>query len=305
MDYQYVIDYLGGSTPQEYHTDPKTAHTETPSARKLFAMQRCFSLPEHIQTCFEAVYVLSGTYSCQINQHTELLHGGDLCILPPSARHSVHMAEDGAAVSILIWPAAFTDIFSGILCAPDILGDFLMNSIYRENVEDYLLFHTGDDEMICATILEMCREMMDTDKYTDRIISGMLVTLFTKLVRTHKDILKSASENGRENAILSMIYDNYATISLSQLAEQLHYTVPYCSKYLKKHLGCSFSQLLKQIRFQKAESLLLNTKMTVMQVSKQLGYENPENFVRAFKQIYEMTPSQYRTFHSPILPPPD
>lgn len=266
--------------------------------------QPYFPLHEHIQTYFETVYVLSGTYTYQINQDMELLQTGDLCILPPYARHSAQMIEEGAAVNILIQPASFTDIFSGILCGQDLLGDFLMNSIYRNNSENYLLFHTGQDEITRSVILEMCHEMMNADEYSDRIISGMLVTLFTKLVRTHKDILKSAPENKRDYEILSMIYDNYATISLSQLAEHLHYTVPHCSKYIRKHLGCNFSDLIKRIRFQKAESLLVNSRMTVTQISKHLGYENLENFVRAFKQIYEMTPSQYRALHSPISPPP-
>lgn len=34
--------------------------------------------------------------------------------------------------------------------------------------------------------------------------------------------------------------------------------------------------------------------MTVSEVGKEIGYENTENFFRAFKKHYHMTPSRYR-----------
>ena len=61
------------------------------------------------------------------------------------------------------------------------------------------------------------------------------------------------------------MYDQYKTITLSGLAEQLHYTVPYCSKYLKNVFGCTFSAMIQKIRFQNAECLLRNSDMTPSQ----------------------------------------
>ncbi|MCM1154525.1 MAG: AraC family transcriptional regulator [Roseburia sp.] len=282
----------------EYRIDQNLKHNI------IILTESLHSVPEHTHDFFEAVYILSGTYTHQINQNTELLHAGDLCILPPAARHSIYTTGSGLGINILIQPAAFMDIFSGIISGEDILGNFLKNSIYRKNTENYLLFHTGQDESVHNIILDMLGEMMEADEYTDTIISGMLVTLYTKLIRTYKNVLKSASESHRDNEILAIIYEHYNTITLSELAEYLHYTIPYCSKYLKNHLGCNFSELLKQIRFQKAENLLENSNTTITKIGKELGYENPENFVRAFKQRYQMTPSQYRALHSPEVPPP-
>ena len=70
--------------------------------------------------------------------------------------------------------------------------------------------------------------------------------------------------------------------------------MPYCSRYLKKNLGCTFSELLRHTRFQRAEEFLTGSSMTVGQISDELGYENPESFIRIFKKEYQMTPAQYR-----------
>lgn len=91
--------------------------------------------------------------------------------------------------------------------------------------------------------------------------------------------------------MLKIMYDQYKTITLSGLAEQLHYTVHYSSKYLKNVFGCTFSAMIQKIRFQNAECLLRNSDMTVSEVGKEIGYENTENFFRAFKKHYHMTPS--------------
>ena len=262
--------------------------------------------PEHMHGYFEMLYILSGVETHLINHQPKRFHTGDLYILPPLAQHSLPENESNN-ITIMIHPDAFENIFSGILHGQDCLGDFLMNSIYRNDSETYLLFHTGHNEELQNIMRRMLDLMANADGYTDRVLTGMLVLLFTSLSRTHHDALQTAPGNDRDNEILTLIYEQYDTITLSALAERLHYTVPYCSKYLKNHLGCNFSELLRKIRFQKAESYLMNSDMTVSQISQTLGYENPGNFMRAFKHQYRMTPSQYRiTQMSPCakIPPP-
>ena len=40
--------------------------------------------------------------------------------------------------------------------------------------------------------------------------------------------------------------------------------------------------------------MLLNTNKTVATISEELGYMNPETFIRSFKKFTDMTPAQYR-----------
>lgn len=296
MDYQTITDYINGTAIQD--------DAQISKQNIIISEDLDYPVVEHTCTFFEMIYVLSGACPCRINQNVEWMYPGDLYILPPAAQRSVHTDDEGRILRIMIQPAAFMDIFPGILSGQNPLSNFLKRSIYQNNGERYLVFHTQQEEYVHRTILDMLNEMNDIDEYTDKIIAGMLLTLFGRLLRTHKDFVKSSHEDARIHEILSLIYDHYNTITLSSLAEHLHYTVPYCSKYLKQHLGSTFSELIRQIRFQKAESLLTHSGMTVTRISKELGYENLENFVRAFKHQYQMTPSQYRLSRTPKLPPP-
>lgn len=282
-----------------YHPSQKLKHN-------IIVLQNpSFPAPEHTHSFFEMVYVLSGSGTHLINRHPETFRAGDLYILPPKAAHS--LGNNNNCITIMIHPDAFENIFSGILGGQDCLGDFLKNSLYRNDSETYLLFHTGYNQEMQDIMMQMLDIMAHADDYTDRVLSGMILLLSTSLMRTHQDAVRTAPGNGKNSEIISLIYEHYDTITLSALAEKLHYTVPYCSKYLKNHLGCNFSELHGKIRFQKAENFLVNSEMTVADISRTLGYENPENFVRAFKQRYRMTPSQYRaaqTAHASELPPP-
>lgn len=263
----------------------------------VLARQPRLEIPEHTHTFFEFLYILSGTSTQSVNGNPETFQEGDFCILPPSARHLQTSFPEGMAVKIMVRPSAFTDICTGLLKGQDMLSRFLLDSIYHGNSEQYLLFCTGQDKWIRDQVLDMFLEMFSADVYTDRIVTGMLMTLLTRLSRNWHGAVESVPVRNVDHEILNFVQENFSTITLDELAGHLHYTVPYCSRYIKKLFGCTFSQLLNQIRFQKAELFLRNSSLTVNQISKMLGYENPENFTRAFKKMHEMTPSQYRDLY--------
>ena len=94
--------------------------------------------------------------------------------------------------------------------------------------------------------------------------------------------------------MLSYMIANSSTVTLSELAEEFHFSVPYCSKLIKNISGKTFSNLLTEIRLQQGEQLLLYSQMSVEDISDRVGYKNPESFIRAFRRFYQDTPSQYR-----------
>ena len=86
----------------------------------------------------------------------------------------------------------------------------------------------------------------------------------------------------------------YKTISLEKISQHFHYSIPYCSKWIKEKTGYSYYELLTHIKLQKGKQLLLNTTLSISQISKQLSYKNPESFIRTFKKYEAITPQAYR-----------
>lgn len=253
----------------------------------------------HTHAFFEMIYVLRGTCTHHIFDQSYEMQEGDICLLSPSVVHSIY-AEDSLVINILIRRNNMEDIFFNVLRDNNVISDFLINSIYLEHYATFLTFHTVGDDEVLQQLLEMYLEQLVNDSYSDRIISSMLIIFFTKLARKYKRAAESPfpmEKNTSAARLLHYITKEYNTITLNELAERLNYSVPYCSKYIKEVTGYSFQHLLKHVRFQKAENYLLTTNFSIQKISELLGYENPENFMRAFKKEYGISPSTFRTQH--------
>lgn len=94
--------------------------------------------------------------------------------------------------------------------------------------------------------------------------------------------------------MMSYIMNHSSDVSLTDIANHFHFSVPYCSRLVKEFSGLPFSKLITQIRMSQAENLLTHTQMSVADISEQVGYKNPETFIRVFTRIYHLSPTQYR-----------
>ena len=54
-----------------------------------------------------------------------------------------------------------------------------------------------------------------------------------------------------------------------------------------------------RVRMDKAAQLLTNTSQNVDTIAQQTGYYNSSSFIRRFKQVYGITPNEYRKIHRP------
>lgn len=50
----------------------------------------------------------------------------------------------------------------------------------------------------------------------------------------------------------------------------------------------------REYKMQAATRLLVTTEMSVAEISGRLGYENPNKFSTAFKEVLGLSPSEYR-----------
>ena len=62
-------------------------------------------------------------------------------------------------------------------------------------------------------------------------------------------------------------------------------------------MSVSPQQFLIQYRMTKAAQLLKGSRIPVAEVSIAVGYENQLHFSRAFKSVFDISPSEYRRKH--------
>lgn len=254
------------------------------------------------QTCFEIICVLEGRCRHEVEGKEEELLAGDLCMIPPGGVH-LAIAEAGSRIIyILARQENMESIFYNILRDRSEISDFMLDSVYRKNYTCCRTFHTGSDPETERQIMEMYEEQQtNADIGSDRILASMLVIFLTRLMRKYKGVVSPPErifDRSGDTQFLRCIVRDYRTITLSELAKRLNYSVPYCSKYIKETTGYTFLQILRGIRFRKAKDYLCATSFPIQKISALVGYESPENFIRAFKKEYGVSPAQYRARHT-------
>ncbi len=98
--------------------------------------------------------------------------------------------------------------------------------------------------------------------------------------------------------VLQMIYEGYESeLTLEACAAKLNYHPNHLGPLFSKETGVSFSECLQHYRLQKAKQWLVETDMKVGEIAERLTYTNPQNFIRFFRKMENMTPGQYRKLY--------
>lgn len=94
--------------------------------------------------------------------------------------------------------------------------------------------------------------------------------------------------------VLTYCAQNYREGSLSALAESLYLNPSYLSQLIKQKTSQTFSDLLNEARMKQAALFLKDPDTKIYNISNMIGYVNPNNFARAFKVYWGVTPTEYR-----------
>ncbi len=103
-----------------------------------------------------------------------------------------------------------------------------------------------------------------------------------------------------DGGLLHLIYDyvdeHYTSpdLSLTSIAEALHFSPSYLTRYFKEKTDLSLMQYIDRKRFDECKHLLVDTSLPISTIVRQVGYTDEANFSRKFKRHEGVTPSQFR-----------
>lgn len=94
---------------------------------------------------------------------------------------------------------------------------------------------------------------------------------------------------------LAYIGQHYrAGVTLNDVAEQVHVSPWHFSKLFHEIVGITFSQYIVQVKMQEAKNLLQKTGLKIYEIADLAGYKDVRHFVKTFKEVEGVTPTQYR-----------
>ncbi len=89
-------------------------------------------------------------------------------------------------------------------------------------------------------------------------------------------------------------------LSLERVAEKAGFSVSYFNRIFTESTGKPVMEYVREYRLIMAAQLLRASDKSILELALDFGYANPENFTRAFKTRYGVSPSEYREKHKNI-----
>jgi YesN/AraC family two-component response regulator len=87
-------------------------------------------------------------------------------------------------------------------------------------------------------------------------------------------------------------------ITLSDISKSLHVNPTYFSSLFTREMGKTFSEYLMELRISKAEELLKNTGLSILDAATASGFDDQSYFTKVFRKHTGLTPGKYREQHS-------
>ena len=113
------------------------------------------------------------------------------------------------------------------------------------------------------------------------------------VIKARTDYLEQYSHSMLEE-IEKLIAEKKGDISLTECAEILGVHQTYIWKVLKTERDKSFSDYVEEYKLKEAKRLLLESDLTVAEISERLNYTNAQNFIRFFSKSTGVTPGKFR-----------
>lgn len=99
----------------------------------------------------------------------------------------------------------------------------------------------------------------------------------------------------RVTKVIQYIHNHYAEdISLKDLSERFYVSEYYLCREFKKSTKRTIVEYIRQTRIMNAKRLFMETDRNVTEVARETGFSNLTHFNRVFREIADVTPSEYR-----------
>ncbi len=160
------------------------------------------------------------------------------------------------------------------------------------------VFYVNSFDVIKTEMLNITWLLTDKSTNHDYELTENTVNALKKLqaARIYPDerAQRESELNFRLNLIRNEIKKHPEKWTVDAMAENFYLTRSHFSVLYKKTFGASPSDEIRFFLNVKAVTLLLTTDDTVQQIAADCGYNECENFIRAFKKLNDLSPLQFR-----------
>lgn len=286
-----------------YFLSPNHAPLQHISSGRL-QTRASFTHPNRNIDSFVILVGLHGTlYITQDHREYEL-KANEYLILFPGHTHFGHRASEGELS--YFWCHFTPTIPQNYELVPEnALPEHAAFQVAEETEKEclsdfYILPEHGTLSSADRTIL-IFRQLLDfakRDCYSNHLANYTLSLLGMEISQEYVEeyrAQKNESVHYHIAEIMEWIRINYDDdLTVQKIAWHFNYNPDYLSATFKKYTGVPLLRYINQTKLSVAKKLLLDSNTPIKQIAFTAGFHDEKHFMKLFKQMEDMTPSQYR-----------
>lgn len=164
---------------------------------------------------------------------------------------------------------------------------------------------------VCTDVLELARSRLTAEDADELLAQVASLTLQDKsraeqLLRRLGGLLCTQLEQTPEDEPATLIQqiEQYlqahyceSEFTVQKAASHFNLSMSNLGHYFKSHTGVTVSDYVESLRLNLAQTLLSETDKSVAEISACVGYLQPASFMRAFKKVFGVSPTNWRNAH--------
>ena len=237
--------------------------------------------PVSISTVTEIYFVARGKLSVFTQSGTITESEEDIFLINKDEKYSL-FSDGCVVVSLKLEPSLFIT-HEKIFFECDSASSIEKNKYYN-------IIH------LLARLVKISADTSQRTEYLTRSFINLLIhELYSTFVSTKKTSAQSKKYLDRLNMLTDYINTNFRlNLSLRDIADYAHLSVPYLSTFFDKYFGMSFLTYYTNVRLRHAVSDLMSSDESIEKIALDNGFPDPRAFVSAFRKKYNLPPSVYR-----------
>lgn len=246
----------------------------------------------HHRRCFEyhvLILVTEGTLYITANDVSYTLKAGQYIFLKAGEEHFGHRPSEGKLSYFWVHFQAdckFEEVKQN--------EDKLPEKYTYVFPEQFHVMKAGRSVMLFQQLMELSlEEKLYSKSMLDYALSLLVMEITQEYVQT--GIHKTEEIPSVISAVSEWIKIHYyQPFTVAEIADEVGYQADYLSSLFKRSTGISMTRFTNQIRIKTAKALLSNYDITIKEAAYSCGFSDEKYFMKVFKQLEGMTPTQYK-----------
>ena len=252
----------------------------------------------------EISLVINGDGVHQISNQSVPCTAGDIYVVQSDIPHGYFLREQDSCMTVRRLLFDPRDWLSESVSDPE--SNRFCYGIFSDNaLISYAMMNSKTQKEVASLFDAIAQESENGQSEWRDCIKAHLSLLLITIGRYVNYAIKNIPELPKKewktvSEVISTVDRRFceSELTLEGIAHTMFVSKSHLSKLFKRHIGRSFSEYLKSIRFSYACELFKTTDLNVEEVVKRCGLKDIPNFYQGFHAYTGMTPNQYRNFYN-------